>query len=163
MMARSTRSNRKPDTLMQDRISQSRGNLLHRTAGPYIGANNRREQVQLIGAEAGRPRTRTRSVWSTPQGPLGCPKLRWHQLCARRDSSGARAAISRSSIAGQTDAPTICRSWPPRLAQPPNESVGRLALRRGGVVALRPNIASPMSPLMSQLSAKSCRYAGSIP
>ena len=130
---------------------------------PPLCANNRREQVQLIGAEAGRPRTRTRSVWSTPQGPLGCPKLRWHQLCARRDSSGARAAISRSSIAGQTDAPTICRSWPPRLAQPPNESVGRLALRRGGVVALRPNIASPMSPLMSQLSAKSCRYAGSIP
>ena len=129
-------------------------------------AMNRREQVQLIGAEAGRPRTRTRSVWSTPrvwpQGPLGCPKPRWHQLCARRDSSGA-SAISRSSIAGQTDAPTICRSWPPRLAQPPNESVGRLALRRGGVVALRPNIASPMSPLMSQLSAKSCRYAGSTP
>ena len=56
-----------------------------------LGANNRREQVQLIGAEAGRPRTRTRSVWSTPQGPLGCPKLRWHQLCVRRDSSGARA------------------------------------------------------------------------
>jgi hypothetical protein len=35
-MARSiTRSNQKPDTLMQDRIARIRPNLLHRTAGPY--------------------------------------------------------------------------------------------------------------------------------
>src|SRR5271157_4551228 len=37
MMARSTtRSNQKPDTLMQDHINQSCRNLLRRTAGPYI-------------------------------------------------------------------------------------------------------------------------------
>ncbi len=38
MMARSQmRSNRRPDTLMQDRIRQIDENLLRRTAGPYIG------------------------------------------------------------------------------------------------------------------------------
>jgi hypothetical protein len=38
MMARSTaRSNRRPDTLMQDRIYRIVKNLLQRTAGPYIG------------------------------------------------------------------------------------------------------------------------------
>jgi hypothetical protein len=37
MMARSTtRSNQRPDTLMQGRICQIDENLLHRTAGPYI-------------------------------------------------------------------------------------------------------------------------------
>ena len=42
MMARSTtRSNQKPDTLMQDRISQSCRNLLRRTAGPYIRVKTR--------------------------------------------------------------------------------------------------------------------------
>jgi hypothetical protein len=35
MMARSTRSNQRPDTLMQDRICQIDENLLQRTAGPY--------------------------------------------------------------------------------------------------------------------------------
>jgi hypothetical protein len=36
-MARSQmRSNRRPDTLMQDRIRQIDENLLRRTAGPYI-------------------------------------------------------------------------------------------------------------------------------
>jgi hypothetical protein len=32
------RSNRRPDTLMQDRIRQIDENLLRRTAGPYIGS-----------------------------------------------------------------------------------------------------------------------------
>jgi hypothetical protein len=37
MMARSTtRSNQKPDTLMQDPSAKIDENLLHRTAGPYI-------------------------------------------------------------------------------------------------------------------------------
>jgi hypothetical protein len=37
MMARSTtRSNQRPDTLMQDRICQIDESRLHRTAGPYI-------------------------------------------------------------------------------------------------------------------------------
>ena len=31
------RSNQKPDTLTQDGITQVDENLLHRTAGPYIG------------------------------------------------------------------------------------------------------------------------------
>ena len=44
MMARSTtRSNRRPDTLMQDRICQIDENLLHRTAGPYIRVKFDRE------------------------------------------------------------------------------------------------------------------------
>src|SRR5215204_2666890 len=39
MMARSnTRSNQRPDTLMQDRSPPARRNLLRRTAGPYIGS-----------------------------------------------------------------------------------------------------------------------------
>jgi hypothetical protein len=33
------RSNRRPDTLMQDRIRQIDENLLRRTAGPYIRVN----------------------------------------------------------------------------------------------------------------------------
>jgi hypothetical protein len=42
VMARSTtRSNQRPDTLMQDRkADRSDLNLLRRTAGPYIGVNN---------------------------------------------------------------------------------------------------------------------------
>ena len=37
MMARSTtRSNQRPDTLMQDRSPPDRRNFLQRTAGPYI-------------------------------------------------------------------------------------------------------------------------------
>jgi acyl-CoA thioesterase len=40
MMARSTRSNQRPDTLMQDRICQIGENLLQRTAGPYIGVRS---------------------------------------------------------------------------------------------------------------------------
>jgi hypothetical protein len=39
MMARSTtRSKRRPDTLMQDRICLIDSKLLQRTAGPYIGS-----------------------------------------------------------------------------------------------------------------------------
>jgi len=39
MMARSTtRSNQRPDTLMQDRSPPARRRLLQRTAGPYIGS-----------------------------------------------------------------------------------------------------------------------------
>jgi hypothetical protein len=38
MVARSTtRSNQRPDTLMQDRICRIDESLLQRTAGPYIG------------------------------------------------------------------------------------------------------------------------------
>src|SRR5262249_1852603 len=37
MRARSTCSNQRPDTLMQDRIARIDENLLHRTAGPYKG------------------------------------------------------------------------------------------------------------------------------
>jgi hypothetical protein len=41
MMARSTtRSNQRPDTLMQDRIYQIVEIFLHRTAGPYIRVNS---------------------------------------------------------------------------------------------------------------------------
>jgi hypothetical protein len=35
------RSNRRPDTLMQDRIRQIDENLLRRTAGPYIRVKSR--------------------------------------------------------------------------------------------------------------------------
>src|SRR5271163_224902 len=38
MMARSNHSNRRPDTLMQDRSPLSQRRLLQRTAGPYIGS-----------------------------------------------------------------------------------------------------------------------------
>jgi len=41
MAGSSTGSNQRPDTLMQDRISQIDENLLHRMAGPYIGATTR--------------------------------------------------------------------------------------------------------------------------
>jgi hypothetical protein len=39
MMARSSCSNQRPDTLMQDRISQIDEIFLQRTAGPYIRVN----------------------------------------------------------------------------------------------------------------------------
>ena len=42
MRARSTCSNQRPDTLMQDRIARIDENLLHRTAGPYIRVKTRR-------------------------------------------------------------------------------------------------------------------------
>jgi len=49
MMARSTtRSNRRPDTLMQDRICQIDENLLHRTAGPYIRVKSRKVQTEQM-------------------------------------------------------------------------------------------------------------------
>ena len=38
MMARSKRSNQRPDTLMQDRRRQFDEIFLQRTAGPYIGS-----------------------------------------------------------------------------------------------------------------------------
>src|SRR5258708_39662084 len=40
MMARSTCSNQRPDTLMQDPLTPARQNLLQRTAGPYIWVKN---------------------------------------------------------------------------------------------------------------------------
>jgi hypothetical protein len=62
MMAGSICSNRRPDTLMQDRISQDRRNLLHRTAGPYI-------------------RVKMRS-------PVQRSKVRFHQLRTSHNNSG---------------------------------------------------------------------------
>jgi hypothetical protein len=48
MMARSTtRSNRRPDTLMQDRICQIDENLLQRTAGPYTGKHHFRPALYV--------------------------------------------------------------------------------------------------------------------
>src|SRR5437763_3110293 len=38
MMARSTASNQRPDTLMQDRLPPALRIFLQRTAGPYIGS-----------------------------------------------------------------------------------------------------------------------------
>src|SRR5262249_54324458 len=46
MMARSRRSNQRPDTVMQDRINQVDENLLHRTAGPYRWVKRRRTQFE---------------------------------------------------------------------------------------------------------------------
>jgi|SRR6516164_2964801 len=133
------------------------------------GAISRREQVQQhlwVQKLVARGREHDR-LWSTsrvwPQGPLGCPKPRWHRLCARRDSAASSGKWSVRPSAQRYSIVRLPPSLQPDLAQPPNESVGRLALRRGGVAALRPNVASPMSPLMPQLSAKSYRYAGSIP
>jgi hypothetical protein len=40
LMAGSTRSKQRPDTLLQDRIARIEENLLHRTAGPYIWVKN---------------------------------------------------------------------------------------------------------------------------
>ena len=51
MMARSTtRSNRRPDTLMQDRICQIDENLLHRTAGPYIRVKSSHYRTATLAA-----------------------------------------------------------------------------------------------------------------
>ena len=45
MMARSMRSNQRPDTLMQDRLPLDRRRLLQRTAGPYIRVRSDQFQV----------------------------------------------------------------------------------------------------------------------
>jgi len=52
MMARSTtRSNLRPDTLMQDRRRQFDEIFLQRTAGPYIRVKLRRTQAEHISSE----------------------------------------------------------------------------------------------------------------
>jgi hypothetical protein len=49
MMAGSTnRYNQRPDTLMQDRTSPDRGNLLRRTAGPYIRVRRGRRLMACL-------------------------------------------------------------------------------------------------------------------
>jgi hypothetical protein len=49
MMARSTtRSNRRPDTLMQDRRRQFDEIFLRRTVGPYIGVKKRNTQREQM-------------------------------------------------------------------------------------------------------------------
>ena len=47
MMARSTRSKQRPDTLMQDRyLAGIDESLLQRAAGPYIGVKMRNTRVE---------------------------------------------------------------------------------------------------------------------
>jgi hypothetical protein len=53
-MARSTtRSNQRPDTLMQDRSPPARRNHLQRTAGPYIGVKNGSVATFAINGKSG--------------------------------------------------------------------------------------------------------------
>ena len=40
-------SNQRPDTLMQDRITQIDEIFLHRTAGPYIGSNSENLKLSI--------------------------------------------------------------------------------------------------------------------
>src|SRR6516225_5463929 len=109
-------------------------------------------------AEAGRPRSRTRSVMvdvaCLAARTVGVPEATMAStLRATRLGGQLRQMVGRPS-AQRYSIVRLPPSLQPELAQPPNESVGRLALRRGGVAALRPNVASSMSPLMPQLSAK---------
>jgi hypothetical protein len=46
------RSKQRPDTLMQDRSYRIDGNLLQRTAGPYIGANRRLSRMVAVEVRA---------------------------------------------------------------------------------------------------------------
>ena len=99
-----------------------------------LSAISRREQVQqhlCVQKLVARGREHDR-LWSTsrvwPQGPLGCPKPRWHRLCARRDSAASSGKWSVRPSAQRYSIVRLPPSLQPELAQPPNESVGRLAL-----------------------------------
>src|SRR3974390_3734055 len=74
MMAGSTCSNQRPDTLMQGRIASDRRNLLHRTAGPYIGSRVRISPDEGSDADrrnAPKPDANSTDWWISMNQPRG--------------------------------------------------------------------------------------------
>src|SRR5271170_1731302 len=75
MMARSTtRSNHRPDTLMQDRLPPDRQRLLQRTAGPYIATHGRTIHVGQTRRFEAAPSTS--ALPPTPDILLSCSERR---------------------------------------------------------------------------------------
>jgi serine protease inhibitor len=72
-----TSSNQRPDTLMQDRTLPDQRNLLHRTAGPYIGVN--RDRSIFAGSplwpESGRLHNDAKGQFPTSVDSLTCVDL----------------------------------------------------------------------------------------
>jgi hypothetical protein len=60
MMARSKRSKQRPDTLMQDRYHQLDEVLLRRTAGPYMWAKRRPDDLMHVSGKAADHEEQTR-------------------------------------------------------------------------------------------------------
>src|SRR6267143_2742784 len=87
-MARSTtRSNQRPDTLMQDRSPPVRRNHLQRTAGPYIRFKLRRTQCEQMSSGLPLKADIAQCTWHVSKVPLsdsGAPTLKmWCQQMTR--------------------------------------------------------------------------------
>ena len=122
MMAGSTCSNQRPDTLMQDRIARDRRNLLHRTAGPYIGSKCDYAENIAMSALTGsghvpagsRPSRASNRPSAAPQKHFAVrPSRRASKRTGDKDTCVALRAmsqISNASFSADTSAQSYCRS-----------------------------------------------------
>src|SRR6266478_3528067 len=112
MMARSTtRSNLRPDTLMQDRRRQFDEIVLQRTAGPYIGVNNlgRTHCEQM---SSGLPLKADIARCSRHVAFVSSHKVAALQPAAREQEPRGRHPVERTAMAGwQGHVLSACNAW----------------------------------------------------
>jgi hypothetical protein len=102
MMARSTRSKQRPDTLMQDRyLAGIDESLLQRAAGPYIGVTPGRTQVEHI--ESASP-PRSGHLADMPGQPVGATNGLMH--CGKVNLRAALRVVPKGAMRLDRDTST---------------------------------------------------------
>src|ERR1700735_331658 len=100
MVARSNRSNQRPDTLMQDRSPPARRKLLQRTAGPYKWVTNGHRVTSASGPLHPQKRTSTGATSMSGLGQSPTSRQRRSQRHYRISSTlhGAMISVTLQSL-----------------------------------------------------------------